>query len=94
MKEISPECSLEGHILKLRLQYFGHFRKREDSLGKTQMLGKCEGMRRGLQRMGWLDSVTKATNMNLTKLREAVEDRRAWCALVHGVTKSRTRLNN
>ena len=91
LKEINPECSLEGQILKLRLQYFGHLMRREDSL----MLGKCEGKRRrGRRRTRWLDSVIKATNMNLTQLQEAVEDRRAWRALVHGVTKSRTRLND
>ena len=95
LKEINPECSLEGHILKLRLQYFGHLMRREDSLEKTLMLGKCEGKRRrGWQRMRWLDSVIKATNMNLIKLREAVEDRRAQCALVHGVMKSWTQLND
>ena len=78
LKEIKPECSLEGQILKLRLQYFGHLMRREDSLEKTLILGKCEGKkRRGQQRMSWLDSVIKATNMNLTQLREAVEDRRA-----------------
>ena len=154
LKEINPECSLEGQILKLRLQYFGHLMRREDSLEKTLMLGKCEDKRRrGCQRMRWLvsvteatnmnltqlreavedrrlqyfghlmrredslektlmlgkcegkrrrgrprtrwlDSVIEATNMNLTQLREAVEDRRAWRALVHGVTKSRARLND
>ena len=86
-----PERSLEGQILKLRLQYFGHLMRREDSLEKTLMLGKCDGKRRrGRQRMRWLDSVCKVTNMKLTQLREAVEDRRAWRALVHGVTKSDT----
>ena len=95
LKEINPECSLEGQILKLRLQYFGHLMRREDSLEKTLMLGKCEGKRRrGQQRMRWLDSVIEVTNMNLTKLQEAVEERRAWCALVHGVTKSWTRLTD
>ena len=89
LKEINPGCSLEGRILKLRLQYFGHLMRREISLEKTLMLGKFEGKRRrGRQRMRWLESVIEATNMNLTKLLEAVEDRRAWCALVHGVTKS------
>ena len=84
LKEIKRECSLEGQILKLRLQYFGHLMRREDSLEKTLMLGKCDGKRiRGRQRMRWMD-------MKLTQLREAVEDRRAWRALVHGVTKSRT----
>uniref|UniRef100_A0A670IN41 ribonuclease H n=1 Tax=Podarcis muralis TaxID=64176 RepID=A0A670IN41_PODMU len=95
LKEIRPECSLEGQIVKLRLQYFGHLMRREDSLEKTLMLGKMEGTRRrGRQRMRWLDSVLEATNMSLTKLREAVEDRSAWRALVHGVAKSRTRLND
>ena len=91
LKEINPECSLEGQILKLRLQSFGHLVRREDSLEKTLMLGKCEGKRRrGRQRMRWLDRVIEATNVNLTQLREGVEDRRAWCALVYGVTKSWT----
>ena len=95
LKEINPDCSLEGQILKLRLRYFGHLMRREDSLEKTLMLGKCEGKRRrGRQRMRLLDSVTEATNMNLTKLWEAGEDRSAWRAVVHGVTKSRTRLND
>ena len=91
LKEIKPECSLEGQILKLRLQYFGHLMRRKDSLEKALMLGKCDGKRRRVrQRMRWLDSVCEATNMNLTQFWEAVEDRRAWRALVHGVTKSRT----
>ena len=78
----------------VRLQYFGHLMRREDSLEKTLMLGKCEDKkRRGRQRTRWLDRVIEATNMNLMKLREAVDDRRAWRALIHGVTKSRTRLN-
>ena len=95
LKEINPECSLEGQILKLSLQYFGYLMRREDSLEKPLMLGKCEGKRRrGRRRMRWLDSVTKATNMNLTQLWEGVEGRRAWLALVHGVTKSETQLNN
>uniref|UniRef100_A0A670J8F8 ribonuclease H n=1 Tax=Podarcis muralis TaxID=64176 RepID=A0A670J8F8_PODMU len=95
LKEISPECSLEGQIVKLRLQYFGHLMRREDSLEKTLMLGKMEGpRRRGRQRTRWLDSVFEVTSMSLTKLREVVEDRGAWRALVHGVTKSRTRLND
>ena len=82
---------MEEQILKLRLQYFGHLTRREDSLEKTLMLGKCEGKRRkGRQRIRWLDSVIEATNMNLTQLWKAVEDRRSWSALVHGVTKSRT----
>ena len=83
LKEINPECLLEVQILKLRLQYFGHLRRREDSLEKTLMLVKCEGKRRrGGQRTRWLDRVIEATNVNLTQLQEAVEDRRA---LVHGV---------
>ena len=91
LKEINPECSLERQILKLKLQYFGHLMRREDSLEKTLMLGKCEGKRRrGQWRMRWLDRVTEATNTNLTQLREAVEDRRAWHSLVHGVMKIRT----
>ena len=93
LKEINPECSLEGQILKLRLQYCGRLMRREDSLEK--MLVKCEGKRRrGRQRIRWLDRVIEATNMNLTKLREAVEDRRDWHALVHGVTKRQTQLND
>ena len=88
LKEINPACSLEGQILKLRLQYFGHLMRREDSLEKTLMLRKCEGKRRrGRQRTRWLDSVTKGTNMKLNQLPEAVEERRAWHALVHGVTE-------
>ena len=83
--EINPECSLEGQILTLRLQYFGHLMRREDSLVKTLALGKQEGKRRrGQQRMRWTNSVIEATNMNLTKLREALEDRRAWHAEVYG----------
>ena len=95
LEEINPECSLEGQILNLRLQYFGHLMRREDSLEKTLMLGKCEGKRRrGRQRTRWLDSVTKATHMNFTQLQKPVEERRAWRALVHGITKSKTRHNN
>ena len=94
LKEINTECSLEGQILKLRLQFFGHLMRREDSLEKTLILGKCEGKRRGRQRMRWMDRVIEATNMNLTQLQDLVEDRRALRALVHGVTKSWTRLNN
>ena len=91
LKDNNPECSLEGHMWKLRLQNFDHLMKREDSLEKTLMLGKCESKRRrGQQKMRWLDSVIEATNMNLTQLWEAVENRRAWHALVHGVMKSRT----
>ena len=84
-----------GEILKLRLQYFGHLMRREDSLEKILMLGKCEGKRRREQQwMRWLDRVFEATNMNLTQLWEAMEDRWAWCALVHGDTKSWIRLND
>ena len=91
LKEVNPEYSLEGLILKLKLQYFGHLIRRVNSLEKTLMLGKIEGKRRsGRQRMRWLDSITSFIDMNLSKLREIVEDRKAWCAAVLGVTKSRT----
>ena len=95
LKEISPGCSLEGLMLKLKLQYFGHLMQRADSFEKTLMLGMIEGRRRrGRQTIRWLDDITDTINMGLGGLRELVMDREAWCAVVHGVARSRTQLSD
>ena len=94
LKEINPEYSLEGLILKLKLQYFGYLIRRVDSMEKSLMLGKIEGRKRGQQRIRWLDGITDSINMNLSKLQKTMEERGAWRAAVHRVTRSQTQVND